>query len=110
VQVHDKYQARGVVFVGLTVADRISVTRYVEQYHIPWLNGYGVTAETMSGLSALVPAEKPWVQPMLYVLGPDLRVRWHDGHARYRHVGLKKLVRELDAAIGDVLANGGRTD
>ena len=43
------------------------------------------------------------IDPTLYVVGPDGRVRWCDGRARSRPFDLPEWERALDAAIAKAL-------
>jgi thiol-disulfide isomerase/thioredoxin len=103
---HKKYAGRGVVFVSVTNMDRNSVARFVDEFALPWPNGYGATAETITALGAGSGMSMPGygVAPTLYLVGPDGRVVWSDGQARYAHVESAKWRRDVELAIEAALA------
>lgn len=110
--VHAKYAARGVAFVGLSTMPRPSVEAYVKQNGVPYPNGHDVPRETVVAFGASNPTAPPImgyeIAPTLYLIGPDGIVRWTDQQARYRHTDPKKLAAELDAAIEKELAPSSR--
>jgi hypothetical protein len=93
VELHAKYRDRGVVFVGMTSANREEAISFVEAQHLSWPNGYDAGA-TIDALGANAPS--------LFVVDRDGQVVWNDDRARYRHqVGL--LGPQLESAIEKAL-------
>ncbi|HQU45191.1 MAG: hypothetical protein B7Z73_18410, partial [Planctomycetia bacterium 21-64-5] len=88
-----KYRERGVVFVGLTSANRDEAREFVDYWRLPWPNGYQATA-TIDALKAHAPT--------LFVGGTDGRVLWNDDRARWRHDDVN-LHRRLQVAIENAL-------
>ena len=44
------------------------------------------------------------IAPIIYLVGPDGRIRWTDGRARYRHEKPDKWGNDVAAAIEAALA------
>ena len=92
---HQQFQPRGVVFFGLSAADKDHTQRFIAQQNLPWPNGYGAEA-TLRLLGSAA--------PMIYVVGRDGRIAWSDERSQYRH-DLKPLEHELSDAIESSLSN-----
>lgn len=90
---YDKYRVQGVVFVGLTSANRSEASQYVDHWQLPWPNGYEAT-EAIDALKAHAPT--------LFVAGSDGRVLWNDDRARWRH-DYADLGQRLHVAIENAL-------
>ena len=87
---------------------RESVEVFVKQFSIPWPCGYGVTNETIARFGAFNNAQGPpgyEVRPTLYVMGPNRRILWSDGQARFLHkepvLSLQALEKEIEKALTD---------
>ena len=99
-------------FVSLTTDVRSGVESFVDQFAIPWPNGYGAPLETIARFGAYSTERMSdyfnpgyELSPTLYLIGPDGRIVWHDGQARPLHtLEPAELVEELDAAIARALA------
>lgn len=94
VEASEKYRDQGVVFVGLTTASEEEARQYVDNWHLPWPNGYDAMA-TVDALQAHAPT--------LFVVGPNGRILWNDDRARWRHEHAD-LGRRLENAIEDALS------
>lgn len=107
VRVHQKFAARGVAFVSLTNMPRLAAERFVNDFSVPWPNGYGVSGDDLASLRAesgqVIRGYE--VAPIVYVVGPDGRVRWSDRQGRFRHTDPKVWEGQLDSAIEAALAN-----
>ncbi|HET6882312.1 MAG TPA: redoxin domain-containing protein [Pirellulales bacterium] len=84
VRLFEKYQPRGVRFLGLTVRKKAEARAFVSIHGIAWPNGYGA-------------AELGKAAPQVFVVHGD-RIVWHDDRLRYRHLP-DRLAVELDRAI-----------
>ena len=91
-RLREKYQDRGVVFIGYTGRKQINAEAFVGNLKLPWPNAYGV--------SALAPAA-----PVIYVVGTDGRIAWSDENARMKHE-VASLGANLEAAIEQALGSG----
>jgi thiol-disulfide isomerase/thioredoxin len=101
-----KYADRGVQFVGVTNTPEGGVRAYCERTGAAWPNGYGMPAEGTAALGAGTGITAPGQQvaPIVYLVGPDGKVRWTDQRARMRHQGPVGWEKELDEAIAAALA------
>ena len=106
VGLHKKYAGRGVVFVSLTNLHRDSVAPFVQEYGLTWPNGYGATPETIAALGAGSGMSMPGygVAPTLYLVGPDGRVVWSDGQARFHHTESAQWRQDVERAIDTALS------
>ena len=106
-RLYEKFAGRGVAFVSLTDMPRQTAAAFVEQFAVLWPNGYGISAEAVVALGAKSGLQTPEykVAPIVYLVGPDGRIRWTDRRARYRHTEAEPWGRELDAAIEAALAS-----
>jgi thiol-disulfide isomerase/thioredoxin len=93
-RVNEKFRDRGVVFVGVTSADRDDARGYVDDGRLAWPNGYGA-GKTIDALEANAPT--------LFVVGADGRVWWNDDRARYRNQNVARIQEVLESAIEEAL-------
>ncbi|HEV3006038.1 MAG TPA: redoxin family protein [Pirellulales bacterium] len=93
VHLREKWQERGVNFVGLTARNHDDAEAFVEQHEIAWPNGYGI-------------GDLRDAAPQVFIVDRDGSVVWYDERLRYRHEP-ERLVRELDEAIGHALTTLG---
>lgn len=97
VNAYEKYKDRGVVFIGMSMAEAEEAVAFVNDNNLSWPNGYqaGDTVRKLVGAA-----------PTLFVVGTDGRIVWHDDRARMRH-DIKELGPRLEAAIKQALATTG---
>ena len=100
-RMHQKYAARGVAFLSVTNMSMQAAEIFSEQCNIPWPNGYMLVPELLPafGASSGMQNEGYAVAPVVYLVGPDGKIRWTDKQSRYRHANLKVWEKELDDAI-----------
>jgi thiol-disulfide isomerase/thioredoxin len=106
VRAYQKYSSRGVAFVSLTDVDRKTVVRMTQAHSVPWACGYAITPEHIAALGAGSGTVGPpgyEIDPTLYVVGPDGRVRWCDGRVRSQRFDPQEWERAVDAAIAKAL-------
>lgn len=106
VEIHAKYATRGVEFVSLTTDPMNGVQNFVQRFSIPWPSGYQTSPQTIARFNAFNTAMSVRgydVRPTIYLIGPDGRIRWCDGHARYRHRDADEALRELEIEIDKAL-------
>ena len=101
VRLYKKYADRGVAFVSVTNSPKAGVEQFIENYSIPWPNGYDMPVESLPelGASSGLNMEGYAVAPVVYLLGADGKILWNDNQARLRHKESKAWEQELDAAI-----------
>ena len=106
IRLHKKYAGRGVVFVSVTNMKEEYTKAFVDEFSIPWPSGYSLPTATLPelGASSGISMEGYAVAPVVYLLGPDGKIRWTDRQARLRHVKVEDWERDLDAVIGSALA------
>lgn len=92
-RLYEKFSDRGVVFLGITAADREQALGYVKYLKLPWPNAYGA-GQTIDKLQAQAPT--------VFVVAPDGRVAWNDDRSRWKHQ-LHQFQQRIDAAIEEVL-------
>jgi hypothetical protein len=83
------------------------VEQFVREFGIPWPCGYGASLETIKDFGAYFAHRRitGWeINPTLYVIGADGRVRWCDQSGRLNHENCESLMRRLEAEIGKALA------
>lgn len=90
---YHEFEPRGVIFLGLTAADRPATQQYLDEQVIAWPNGFGAQA-TLQRLGSAA--------PMVYVVGRDGRIVWSDDRSQYHH-DPRPLQRELTDAIQSAL-------
>ncbi|HEV3022492.1 MAG TPA: TlpA disulfide reductase family protein [Pirellulales bacterium] len=93
VRLHEKWESRGVNFVGVTARNHDDAEAFIEQHHIAWPNGYGIY-------------DLGDAAPQVFVVDRRGSIVWYDERLRYRHEP-ERLVRELDEAIERALAPAG---
>jgi thiol-disulfide isomerase/thioredoxin len=105
-RLHKKYADRGVAFVGISNMSKEAIELFVESCSIPWANGYNMPAELLPlfGASTGERLEGYAIAPVVYLIGPDGKIKWHDKQARFRHKKVNIWEEELDAAIEAALA------
>ncbi|MFQ5732245.1 MAG: peroxiredoxin family protein [Planctomycetaceae bacterium] len=72
VQVHNRFQSRGVVFIGLTKENQASLAKvqgFLSEHGITWRNGYGATRSLARFQAQYIPA--------IWVVGRDGKVVWN---------------------------------
>ena len=93
VELREKWEGRGVNFVGFTARDREHAEAFVERHNIAWPNGYGIDDLHDSS-------------PQVFIVDREGWIVWYDQRLRYRHEP-ERLIRELDEAIDHALATIG---
>jgi peroxiredoxin len=94
VQVYRKYAPRGVVFIGLSVANQEQAEAFVRAFGLPWVNGYGAE-DTIKQLGA---------PPTLFVIDRSGHVAWNDARSRSWHnndEAQAELQEVLDSLLDD---------
>jgi thiol-disulfide isomerase/thioredoxin len=101
VRLHQKYADRGVRFVSVTNMGPAAAKAFVDQFKVPWPNGYGLTDEAMTALGASsgMAMSGYEIAPVLYLVDREGRIRWTDRQGRFRHVATEEWERKLDEAI-----------
>ena len=104
VRLHKKYADRGVAFVSASNLIQGGVEQFVSQFKIPWPSGYLMSADLLPALGASsgMNMEGYALAPVVYLVGPDGKIRWSDKQSRYRHLKNANVAvweQELDAAI-----------
>jgi hypothetical protein len=95
-------------FVSLTNDHREGAQEFVRKFGIMWPCGYGASRQILVAFGAFntsrgVPGFE--LEPTLFVIGADGRIRWSDDGARLRHGDAGAVVRELEAAIERALTD-----
>jgi thiol-disulfide isomerase/thioredoxin len=105
VRLHRKHADRGVHFLSVTSMGREPAQAFSDQFQIPWPSGYGLSEEGVVALGAGSGVAGPGyeIAPVLYIVGPDGRIRWADQQGRFLHKSPEVWERELDEAIVDLL-------
>ena len=99
VETHRNNRDRGVRFISLTADPQDVALGFVRGHGVTWPTRYG-----SRGLLALLVAlprhggMPDFATPLLYVVGPDGRVRW-SSMGRYRHQDLDDVIADLQAEI-----------
>lgn len=105
IRLHQKYAARGVAFTSVTSMGRQPAEVFANEFKVPWPSGYGLTSAGVAALGAGSGMAAPGyeIAPVIYLVGPDGRVRWSDRQGRFRHTAPDAWERELDEAIAAAL-------
>ena len=84
---------------------RQSTQAMTDQMKITWPSGFGLSDGSVFALHADSGMVAPGyeVAPVLYITGPDNRIRWLDDQGRLRHKEPDAWERELDTAIERLL-------
>jgi hypothetical protein len=95
-------------FVSLTNDRREGAQKFVREFGIAWPCGYGASRQTLVEFGAFttsrgLPGYE--LEPTLFVIGPDGRIRWSDDGARLRHQDAGAVLPELEAAIERALTD-----
>ncbi|HVX14104.1 MAG TPA: hypothetical protein VHC22_23160 [Pirellulales bacterium] len=85
VQIHEKYEPQGVLFLGLTARSHDQADAFADSFGITWPNQYGIRS-----LAAAA--------PVIYVVGRDGRIVWSDERSRWRH-DVKDLRRDIEDVL-----------
>lgn len=107
VELYRDYEQRGVAFISVAADSQESVTTFVQNFKIPWSNGYGMSRDTLATLGASNggPAMAGYEAiPTLYLLDADRRVLWCDQQQRYHHNNVSALIQELRQEIDKALS------
>lgn len=112
VRLYQAYRDRGVQFISLTDRPREAAEGFVQQFTVPWPNGYeasqtiadfGAMRRARAGTGPQTGASPYEVHPTVYLIGRDGLIRWCDGRGRERHQEPEAWLRGLEAALEEAL-------
>ena len=117
-KIHKKYRDR-VEFISLSNDNKETVQAFSSRYSIGWVQGYGVSKETMTALGAFDPDVNEdlggtdsefFPAPTLYIIGLDGKVLWSDKWQRMNKASPRVLLDALEEQIEIHLARSVEVD